>query len=338
LGVPIVKVFDVSLKPERASVAEVYHFIKEEIALAEQISVVGTARSERITKDAVWALKSKIQLLMHDFSEAATTAQVLINSGRYPLVTTESELLAGWRNDTWSEDILLMSITAAEPQHMNNLGIFDNQDAFSSPKRHVPGMLPTQPVVNLFLANAGDLRNNVYLSNPATDMVKINNADRPGVVFIRKWPMNSLYVPNTFYHKQKVARIAEQYLIAAEALHASGGNGLSVLNELRTKRGAPALNTWSDEELRNEWVREMIGEGVRVECLKRWHIGFGGSQILSARNPQNADIIEGGNNQAEYAQRECRPDYYRLTLPVPENEMLYNASIKQTPEWNSLEP
>ena len=334
-GVPIVTEFNVNERPARATVKEVYDFILAEITEAEKLTVAGVAKSERITIDAVKALKSKIQLLMHDFTGAAATAGALISSGKYPLVTTVADLKASWVNDNSTEDIFLMYASNTEagavPAGSGSASTEQNQSIYATYStaslRYVPDFLPTQTTVDLYVA--GDLRRDVFLSDPATDIVRSASVggDFPGVFFLKKYPGNPALFSsaNTNYrHKPKVARIAEQYLIAAEALNSSGG--LTYLNALRTARGLSTLGAWSDAELQNEWAREMIGEGVRIECLKRWNLGFNG------RLPQDAGCVIGPTD-ANYAQKSCPAGYYRFTLPVPVNELRTNPNMAQTPEW-----
>jgi len=325
-GVAIVTTFNVNEKPARSSVAEVYDFIKAEISEAEKLTVAGAAKSENITIDAVRALKSKIQLLTHDFSGAAATAQALINSGKYPLVTTEAGLRATWVDDNSTEDILLMFTSSSEG------GVADHSLYFgynASLMRYSPDFLPTQKTVDLYEAN--DLRRAVFLSDPAVDIVRSasTGTEFEGVYLFKKFPGNpALFTSanSNFRHKPKVARIAEQYLIAAEALNVSGG--LIYLNALRTARGLSELSAWSDAELQNEWAREMIGEGARIECLKRWNLGFNG------RPPQNDGCVMNPTSDG-YALRSCPAGYYRFTFPIPINDLRANPNMEQTPEWLS---
>lgn len=324
LGVPLLKTFNVNDKPARATVAEVYDFIKEEITLAESISRPGAPNSQNITKDAVKALKAKILLLTGDKTGAAQAAKELINSGNYPLVGTKADLKAAWHDDTdCSEDIFTLHVSATEGTGDNDyFAIISNENK----NWYNPTWLPTQTVVDMY--EPGDLRNGVYLSDPTTDTLYYNATKYPDVLFMKKYPRTDMYTVGSFRHKPRIARIAEMYLIAAEAT-----KDVSILNELRTKRGATALAAWSDAELQNEWVREMIGDGVRIECLKRWNIGFNG------RLPQNDAIVADGEGafHTDFVGKVCPAGYYRLILPMPENDLRTNPNLVQTPEWLSAE-
>ena len=336
-GVPLITVLDRYAQPSpRASLAEVYDFIMSEIALAEEggITTQGAQRSDRVTIDAVRALKAKIQLLMHDFEGAATTANAIISTGRYPLATTEATIRSGWHSDNWTEDIFLLFMatgTAADRDGTGTQGSLVSWNAADG--AFAPGYIPTQTVLDLYAA--GDRRRAVFFSNIGTDFLMYRSIEYRGVYFMTKWPGNALTRPSSganYFHRPKVHRIAEQYLIAAEALaHPNNpsrdeAQALTRLNQLRTARGLAALTQWDEQEMRNEWVREMIGEGVRIECLKRWNVGING------RVPQNTVVVLSPEG-AETTNLICPPGYYRFTWPVPLTEMRTNPNISQTPEW-----
>jgi hypothetical protein len=169
----------------------------------------------------------------------------------------------------------------------------------------------------------------VYLSDPIVDTILgvLVATQQPGVRFISKWLGNPEFfiTPGltNLRHRPKVHRIAEQYLIAAEAEH-----NLARLNELRTARGASALPAWSDTELQNEWAREMIGEGVRMECLKRWQLG------LNRRVPQPGAIVDKPGDERS-TEKTAPANYYRFTWPIPDAEMKLNSNLRQNPAWEN---
>lgn len=332
LGLPLITEYDVTLKPARASLFDIYDFIRSELTLAEALTTQGISSSTRLTVDAVRALKSKILLLMGDNTGAAQLANALINSGRYPLNTTEAALRAGWLNDNTTEDIFLLNIKDGQ---VGTSSRELKQDGYArlipatqtNPAIYKPLLLPTQTVVDLYEAN--DLRNAVYLSDPNVDTIEavLVATKQPGMRFITKWLGNPEFfiTPGltNHRHRPKVHRIAEQYLIAAEA-----SKDVSILNELRTARGASALPAWSDEELRNEWAREMIGEGVRMECLKRWQVG------LNGRVPQPGALVDKPGDERS-TEKTVPANYYRFTWPIPDAEMKLNSNLRQIPEWEN---
>jgi hypothetical protein len=332
LGVPLVKELDVTVKQGRASLFETYDFILTELTEAETLmgnNMLGMPSSTRVTIDAVKALKSKILLLTGDKTGAAQLANELINSGTYPLNTTEADLRRGWVNDQTTEDIFILNIANQQVGYNSNLGgsgellqqMYSNWNV--TLKAYTPNLIPTKTVVEMYEPN--DLRNAVYLSDTLTDTISYNSRYYTGVKFVKKWPGNPelQVIAGTinYRHRPKVARIAEMYLIAAEA-----EQNLTRLNELREARGASTLTSWSDEELRNEWAREMIGEGVRLECIKRWQIPING------RIPQNpASIV----NDARFTETSLPANYYRFTWAIPDAEMQNNPNMRQIPQWEN---
>ena len=355
-GVPLITVYDPAYRPARASVGEIYHFIMSEIALAENLTVSGPttdAQRETITIDAVKALKSRVQLMMSDYAGAAATAMELINSGRHPLIATEAGLRNNWAQDTGSEDIFRMFVSAVEfGVALGGTGNPANAEQNMAPfmnwipgnRAHSPDWLPSQRAMDLY--EAGDFRRTAFFhfgtttpfddSTPTNSSVFVNSIRSTNVYMLNKWPFSGMYGGN-HRHKPKVHRIAEQYLIAAESLAGLGNTSeaLAVLNTLRTARGASAFPAWDDQELRNEWAREMIGEGVYLAHMKRWSIGF------DRRVPQMPTRADG--NPAGAVPRAYVADWaldvfvpggcFRLTLPIPMNELNLNPNIQQTPEW-----
>lgn len=124
------------------------------------------------------------------------------------------------------------------------------------------------------------------------------------------------------------------YLIAAEAAaNKAGQDGIAsyYLNELRSKR----IGNWSDKEysgvelmkeIREERVRELFGEGHRMNDLKRWHMGF------SRSAGQDPDLVQPGANYASCT----RPadDPYFL-WPIPTDEIQANPHIEQNPAYTN---
>jgi len=140
----------------------------------------------------------------------------------------------------------------------------------------------------------------------------------PGVRVFNKFPGGSDFTG--FRHRQRIHGIAEMYLIAAEA-----GNNPTRLSQLRQARGAGTVTTL--DELRDEWTREKIGEGFRIENLRRWEIGFNG------RVPQDPGAVHLPGN-FEFTGRHVTSDQlYRFTFPIPQNDIRTNPNMVQTPSW-----
>ena len=112
----------------------------------------------------------------------------------------------------------------------------------------------------------------------------------------------------------KVFRLAEQYLIRAEA-YAEQGNYAEASYDLSTLRraryqtgGAVSVNAdnWL-EIVEQERVKELYMEGFRLQDLKRWHKGF-------EREPQDQSLENGSSLKVE-------ADDPMFVWPIPQHEI-----------------
>ena len=106
-------------------------------------------------------------------------------------------------------------------------------------------------------------------------------------------------------------RYADVLLMKAEALLRKGdaGSALSIVNEIRTKRGAAELSSLDEQALLDERGRELYWEGHRRQDLIR----FG--KFLDAWNEKAASGSE------------------RLLFPIPNQSLATNPNLKQNPGY-----
>jgi hypothetical protein len=84
LGVPIMQEPDLEAQPARASVGEVYDFLVQD--LSEAANLMGSEKNAAFaSKESALALLSRVYLYMEDHQNTITTADRVINSGRYSL-------------------------------------------------------------------------------------------------------------------------------------------------------------------------------------------------------------------------------------------------------------
>ena len=336
LGVPLALKYDVTARPPRASVAEVYAQIVADLAAARSmISTAGQAGSIRITKDCVPALEARVFLSMHRYSEAAASANELINNPLYPLANTLDKVRNMWHNDSNDESILMLFASTTElPGNYN-----DPYTGYRSTERNYsPDFLPEAWVIDSY--DDADYRKAVYFEEKPLFYLGINYpvSDGAGIVGIKivtKFPGNpALFttagVTNT-RHKPKVFRVAEAYLIRAEALAfqsaPDAAGALAALNAIRVARGVSALSGLSGENLKkavmDERLREMAYEGTRTDDLKRWNLGF------KRGNPQNVNVVTPG----EYVTMGKSAGDNLFVWGIPSRDLLANENMVQNPGW-----
>ncbi len=326
LGVPLVLEFDVTALPARASVKAVYDQIIADITAAKALlsAAPGAQGSNVFNVDVATALEARVRLYMQDFTGAYTAANSLITANKYPLYNTPAGLKTYWHNDGKQEDIMQVLSNDAEvaPTNVIFLGLNGPQGWFT------PDFIPTQTAVNMF--EDADFRKGAYLDRK---LVQIQGAQYPNLYLVNKYPGNPALLAGAVYtnyrHSPKAYRIAEQYLIAAEASATTNpANSLAALNALRVARGLTALSGLSGaalvQEVRAERTRELAFEGYRLWDLKRWGLGFNG------RPAQISGPIVVGPNFDQLVIDAANP---KFTWGIPPTELLINKNLVQNPGW-----
>lgn len=330
LGVPLILTFDITLLPERSTVAQVYEQIKNDLDDAKVFlaDVQGAQSADRITLDAALALEARVNLDMHDWAGAITSANAIINSGRYPLISDQDEFNDMWLNDVSTEVIFQYPLSAPN-ELTNGMGLYLNYRPDGD--NYAPDWVPQQWVVDQY--DVADIRRAAYLTQ---NELYIQGTVYPDIFCLSKFPGNpDLYTGanSNYQNKPKVFRVAEMYLIVAEAgaqNPATEADALTALNELRTKRGLTALvgvtGSALMDEVKAERTRELLGEGFRLDDLKRWDMGF------SRTAPQNTDLIVEGPN---FSEKTVTADNPKFVWGIPANDLTTNPNIgsQQNEGW-----
>ena len=351
LGLPIVTTVDKDARPARASLQETVAFIRSDFANAEAnmqafAAYDNTDNLYHPGTDALDALEMRFALYTHDFDTAIEKADYII--ANYPLASSEQEMEQLWVFDSGSEIIFEPAQTPEE--HANSyLGMYISYDIREIDGSHdiygySPELVPTQGVVDLY--EPGDLRIKAYFSNPylgeAAGVTKLSNSssDEPAhsAYLLFKYPGNQNLFKNSWdwysspYNMSKAFRSAEAYLTAAEAYlrkpNPDEAKARKYLNDLRLARGTFDWGTTTTgeelvKEMENEWVREYLGEGFRLDCLKRWHKGF---KRMEAQNMDGFKLLLEGNG---YQNLEITPDNFRFVWEIPMQDLQSNPNLKR---------
>lgn len=366
LGLPIMNHFIIDDAPLRSSLKQTYEFILRDIAQAETLlaGVAGREGAETFTIDAVKALKARVLLYQNEWAAAYQTAKALIDTNKYPLVTTKNDLEGIWKDDTTKETIIRLHTnigTIVERPTWTNFIYIDEElnMAFPFPSLPpfpplpicggnrqylpTPNLIPTQDFVDLF--SSSDWRKSIYIKeiDLNLDMPDFFGCPDPKDMYVvNKYPRNERLtnagetIPY-YGHSPILFRIAEQYLIAAEAAYRNNepAEAQHYLNTLRHARGLTTsedINTVGTAlftDIQNERNRELCFEGVRLYDLNRWGLGV---RRGTPQNPSLNMIITDPAN--ELHQLNLPTGYYKMVWPIPQAEIDYElGKWKQNPGW-----
>lgn len=326
LGVMIVDEYaptsDQSKYPGRSSLKDTFTYIEEQIKIAEsKVTAAGVVSSENITIDAVTALKARVALAKGDYATAAAAAASLVDGGKYPLIDAASanakeEWENLWHYDSGKECIMQLYANFADQSVPSTLtyGYY----GLNTSGVYAPDYVPESHIIESYTDS--DIRTNWFETVTIT-VSSINGA----VTLLNKFPGNpALQSPtqgtSSYLQKIKPFRIAEQYLIAAEAYAKMGAEDKAAqyLSAFATKRD-PIFEVRGDllTLIKNERLKELIGEGFRFYDLKRYGQGFSRSEA------QNASVTTSNGLNFELS-----AGNYRWQWPIPQAEIDSNPQIK----------
>jgi len=317
LGVPIITEFDFG-QPSRNTVKEVYTQIIEDAKMAKELipEVAASGDFDKITryftKYTADALLARVYLYMGDWDNAIIHASNLIEGS--PFVLSEgAEFNSMWKNDDSMEIISKFGLTVADASGITP-GFSYYNDSQGLPN---PDYVPAQWLLDMYDTDK-DIRYNTYFANVKT------NYDGWVTTLVNKYPGNPEFngTNQNGAHMPKVFRLAEMYLIRAEAYASLDNDALAAtdLNLLRSKR----ISDYSDEFLTgddlktaiwNERTKELAFEGHRFFDLKRKGLGF-------TRVPQE-NTVSGPNAL------EVKPNNHRWSWAIPQIEFAGNQNMVQ---------
>ncbi len=326
-GVPLIITYNLFQNPPRATVKQVYDQILSDITTAEGLlaNVEGSQGAQTFTIDAATALEARVKLHTQDWAGAYNAANKLITSGTYPLIKDLAAFQDYWANDGTVESIF--QIYYSPSQLPTNY--YDNYLSFNtSTGNYDPDFVPLKSVLDLYVNS--DIRKATYFT---TQTATIQGVDYT-LDLVNKYPGNPAFFSGTisnYYNEPKVFRIAEFYLIAAEAAanNSDPEHALLALNTLRKNRGISDVNasgTSLRDSIRTERFRELSFEGFRLDDLKRWHLGFN-----RTGKAQNVDALQGGIG---FYTLNISPDDNKFVWGLPSNDITVNPNLKpQNPGW-----
>lgn len=304
-GIPIAdQKFPVDYQPARSTLEDTYDFIVQEFNEAIGLLNPEPARAESYGFFNIYsakAIKAKALLYLGDYDEAVSIAGETIeemgNAG-YRLATID-EYPTMW-SETAQPEFLLEFIT-----NLNYNGQRNSIGYYADPEGYGEFGL-TESFVSFMESNPDDVRNQAY-------ELKVSDDGQGEGYYPSKYPgrLGSLYVNNP-----RIIRVAEVYLIAAEAAFLNDEPALaaSYINELRRERisGYTDVASVTLEDILDERRRELFAEGER--SFDAW------------RNKKSVLNTDFGTEPVNY-------DNYRTIMAIPQRETDISATLVQNDGW-----
>ena len=315
LGVPIVLEYALE-EPSRNTIEQVYAQIITDLTDAKSLMTNSGADSPNFTSAAADALLARIYLYMGNWDKAIEHASNVIGNSDFALLSGD-DFLSMWINDTGSEIIWKVALTSNDSDG-HYLGYNYYNDAQGKPN---PDYMPALWLLEMF-DQRDDIRWAAYFD-------EVETSDGWTYPLVHKYPTNPKFTGGNSngVNMPKPIRIAEMYLIRAEAYAEKGGNDANAMSDLNTLRAA-RIDGYTDESLIGnslkeaiwkERTKELCFEGHRFFDLKRKGLGF-------TRVPQEY------SNPGPDAYNAASSDP-RWVWPIPQAELNANSNIEPNPGY-----
>lgn len=345
LCVPLVLKYDQNARPARATVQAIYDAIYADLTACDAACEEGflpdvnpVNEKAYVTEDAITALWAMYYLDTQDYPNAFAKASSLCKGN--DLCNTKADLLKEYTEDAGKEAIMMLNVNldAGEgPGVSYSIYTGYDKDAASPKGESYKALyLPSQKLISSY--DATDIRLSCWFDDCKTVPYAGEGSFSEGKFYVFTKYKGNLALSSTEYPKGTVAPVAfklgHMYLIAAEAAAQNNDpvNTLKYLNALRNARGAKAATTPSLAEVQKEWFRETVGDGCRIECLKRWGLGCDVRTAQPGAIEENV-VMKG----AGFDERVLSADDYHFTWPVPSYEMKVNPNLVQNAGYSSAE-
>ncbi len=327
---------------ERATVDQVYQQIISDLEAAETALPESWEGDDVARADAfsAKALLGKVYMNYEDYPTAQGYFEEIINSGMFSLVPFEEyQGLFNGENEFSSESLFELNFSTDLQETAWQGGLGANIALQISPKG--TGWSNVYPHDVNVLRFGNDPRLRVNALEPGVDSVvfgdgttrilepMVGDADAIGWSF-RKWVPTDYSVYSTnrnFGANLPLTRLADIYLMYAEAMNAQGNDAVAAEYMNKVRRRAYGLDpdapdasvdyvlggTQLRDSIREERFRELFAEGQRWYDITRWDIVE--EELAKYPSVRSGTVIYNPE------------DYY---LPIPQQELDTNPNITQS--------
>lgn len=253
-GVPIVLESDVTARPGRATVGEVYGQAISDLNAGISRMTMDRYPPFMMSRTGAQAILSRVYLYMEDWGNAAAMADSVIGSGKYGLAEG-ANYVNQFSVGASPEAIFELEYNSADRQGNEGIGGMYRATGYGD-------YLPSKDLLNLIPAD--DIRNEMFIEDPLLTGIYAS-------MRVNKWPL----APGD--DNVPIIRLSEVYLNRAEAnAHLNRTDAAQSDLDLIRKRGlatAPDVTATGQallDEILIERRIELVGEGHRIHDLMRY--------------------------------------------------------------------
>lgn len=321
-GVPILSGPDGESLPARSTVKQVYDFVIADLKEAADLMTVNKPASFA-SREVAQGLLSRIYLYMGDDAKAIEYANLVINSGRYQLLSTgDYGNYFRLSPDANSETMYAIRHTLADNAERGSLGSMYYTDGTSGWGQ----MYASMDYMKLINKNLNDARQ---------AFIQID-MDPNGVDTLKRGNVPKFYVLKYSYQEGHVnlsspvyIRLAEMYLNRAEANARLGNDDLAIadVNLIRQRAGLSGAQLYTTDDLKgHDTVLDVVLEERRLE------LAFEAQRPLDLyRNNRSLVRAYIGFHSPDLFNQTILPTDARVIPYIPERETLLNPSLVQNP-------
>lgn len=320
LGLPIITEVNINTRTGRASIEDTYAFISENLDKALEYCTSDEPSTDYISEPVIKFLQAKVAFDKHEYDDAISLAKEVIENYSFALPVSQDEFDAIWTEDEGAEIVWKPYCDTQENFSFGNFLTYGSG-------KYAPDWIPAKSTIDMY--DAADYRLAKWFRDPEAP-VSNGDATVDDVLLFGKHQGNpnlmlsSDDAAHTYKQTPKVFRLAELYLIIAEAAYLNGDEttAKNYLGDLQETRGVARSATSGSllfTNIKDEWKKEFIGEGKRLICLKRWHEGF-------SRNPaaQNNSLIVTADADQNIARTVSANDQ-RFVWDIPDNDKIHGG-------------
>jgi tetratricopeptide (TPR) repeat protein len=332
LGVPLVDSTDTGAEPPRATVAEVYDQIVQDLEQASELMTMQKSNGYAST-EAAWAVLSRVYLYMEENQKAIDYANRVIDSGRFELLAT-ADYPSYWRMSPEENTETIFALHREENQAFGN-GSFPSM-FYTSPGGNGYGeIFASEELRDLFAEYPADVRDvfiepQYVVENGDT----VRNEDGSPVVSQRNG-FDRYFMTKCTYQQgipllcsPVYIRLAEMYLNRAEAYAKLGmeQKALADVNRIRQRAGLDGEALYSRSNLHG--LDSVLDAVLQERRLELYHEGHRSFDIF-----RNGRALERGYPSVIAGNLTIEPSAENVVYPIPRSAIQRNSNLEQNPGY-----